>query len=319
MTASDEIFAGIDVSKPHLDLAIWDDQRCWRFPNDPEGIDALTQQLLELAPTLIAIEATGGYEQAAARRLGQAGLPVAIVRPRRVRYLARAKGLLAKTDRLDAHNLAHFAQAVRPHPRPAASDAQVYLAGLVSRRRQLLQMLTAERNRLRNALPAIRSHLQAHIAWLKRAIQDIDAEIEALLMHQEELREKAALLCSAPAVGTVTAASLLAECPELGTLDRKKIAALIGVAPMNKDSGNKTGKRRIMGGRAPLRSTLYMAALSASRFNPVIRPFYQGLVDRGKEKKLALTACMRKLLTMLNAMMRDNQPWNPYPPSLEVA
>jgi transposase len=311
MSASTEIFAGIDVSKLHLDLALWSDDRSWRFSNDPEGIEALTQQLAARDPTLIAIEATGGYEQAAARHLNQARLPVAIVSPRRVRDFARAKGLLAKTDRLDAHNLAHFAQTVRPHPRPAISDALVHLAGLVSRRRQLLRMLTAERNRLRNAHPAALPNLQAHIAWLKSAVQELDAEIEALLRDQDELRPKAELLCSAPAVGTVTAATLLAECPELGTLDRKKIAALVGVAPMNKDSGNKTGKRRIMGGRAPLRSTLYMAALSATQFNPVIRPFYQQLVDRGKDKKLALTACMRKLLVMLNAMMRDNQPWNP--------
>ncbi len=318
MSASTEIFAGIDVSKPHLDLALWEDPHSWRFPNNPEGIEALTNQLKDIPSALIAIEATGGYEQAAARHLNQAGLPVAIVNPRRVRDFARAKGLLAKTDRLDAHNLAHFAQAVRPCPRPAASDAQLLLAGLVSRRRQLLKMRTAERNRLRNALPAIRAPLQDHIAWLKRAVQDLDAEIEALLMHQEDLRSKAELLCSAPAVGIITAASLLAECPELGSLDRKKIAALVGVAPMNKDSGGISGKRRIMGGRAPLRSTLYMAALSASRFNPVIKPFYERLVDRNKAKKLALTACMRKLLTMLNAMMRDNQPWNPHIPSPEA-
>ena len=317
MSASTEIFAGIDVSKLHLDLALWSDDRSWRFSNDPEGIEALTQQLVARAPTLIAIEATGGYERAAAHLLGQADLPVAIVSPRRVRDFARAKGLLAKTDRLDAHNLAHFAQTVRPHPRPAISDALLHLAGLVSRRRQLLRMLTAERNRLRNAHPAALPNLQAHIAWLwcksstQRSPVLASQAREALLRDQDELRPKAELLCSAPAVGMVTAATLLAECPELGTLDRKKIAALVGVAPMNKDSGNKTGKRRIMGGRAPLRSTLYMAALSATQFNPVIRPFYQQLVDRGKDKKLALTACMRTLLVMLNAMMRDNQPWNP--------
>jgi transposase len=318
MSATTEIFAGIDVSKLYLDLALWSEDRSWRFSNDPEGIEALTQKLVGTTPTLIALEATGGYEQAAARRLNQAGLPVAIVSPRRVRDFARAKGLLAKTDRLDAHNLAHFAQAVRPHPRPAVSDAQRLLAGLVSRRRQLLRMLTAERNRRRNALPELGAHLEAHITWLEQERRELDAEIEGVLGSEEALQAKAELLCSAPAVGTITAASLLAECPELGTLDRKKIAALVGVAPMNKDSGGKSGRRRIMGGRAPLRSSLYMAALSASRFNPVIRDFYQRLVAQGKEKKLALAACMRKLLTMLNAMMRDNQPWNPHPANRQM-
>lgn len=313
MSPSTELFAGIDVSKRYLDLALWGETRAWRFSNDAEGIQALTERLMRRSPTRIALEATGGYEQAAARRLNQAGLPVAIVSPRRVRDFARAKGLLAKTDRLDAHNLAHFAQTVRPHPQPIVSDAQRLLAGLVSRRRQLLRMLTAERNRRRNALPEVRAHLETHIAWLQQSLRELDVEIERALESDEALHANAELLCSAPAVGTTTAAALLAECPELGTLDRKKIAALVGVAPMNKDSGGKSGRRRIQGGRAPLRSSLYMAALSASRFNPEIRDFYQRLVAQGKEKKLALAACMRKLLTMLNAMMRDNQPWNPLP------
>ena len=238
-------------------------------------------------------------------------LSVAIVNPRRVRDFARANGRLAKTDRIDAYNLAHFAQVVRPHAHPVSTDAQQRLVGMIARRRQLHRMSTAEKNRLRNAHPAVHLQLQEHIDWLRQALKELDYEIVNLLQSDHELKAKADLLCSAPSVGVVTAASLLADCPELGMLDRKKIAALVGVAPMNKDSGRKSGKRRIMGGRAPLRASLYMAALSASRYNPAIQPFYARLVGNGKEKKVALTACMRKLVTMLNAMMRDNKHWCP--------
>lgn len=311
MSIPPDVFAGIDVSKSHLDLALWNDHKSWRFPNDPEGISALTDLLLNRQPTLIVLEATGGYEQGAFRCLSASQLSVAIVNPRRVRDFARANGRLAKTDRIDAYNLAHFAQVVRPHAHPASTDSQQRLVGMIARRRQLHRMTTAERNRLRNAHPAVRLQLQEHIDWLRQALKELDAEIEDLLHNDLELKAKTDLLCSAPSIGMVTAASLLADCPELGMLDRKKIAALVGVAPMNKDSGRKSGKRRIMGGRAPLRAALYMAALSASRYNPAIQPFYARLVGNGKEKKVALTACMRKLLTMLNAMMRDNKHWSP--------
>lgn len=310
MSYPTEIFAGIDVSKSHLDLALLNVHRSWRFHNNSDGISELTDLLLKHQPTLIVLEATGGYEQAAFRQLSAHQLSVAIVNPRRVRDFARANGRLAKTDRIDAHNLAHFAQVVLPHARPASTDAQQCLVGLIARRRQLHRMITAERNRLRNAHPAVRLQLQEHIEWLRQALKELDYEIKEILQSDDELKAKADLLCSAPSVGMVTAASLLADCPELGTLDRKKIAALVGVAPMNKDSGRKSGKRRIMGGRAPLRAALYMAALSASRYNPAIQPFYARLVGNGKEKKLALTACMRKLLTMLNAMVRDNKHWS---------
>jgi transposase len=311
MSNPPEIYAGIDVSKSYLDLALWNSPRSWRFSNNPEGISALTDLLLKHQPVLIVLEATGGYEQAAFRCLSASQLSVAIVNPRRVRDFARANGRLAKTDRIDAHNLAHFAQAVRPHSHPASTEARQRLVGMIARRRQLHRMITAEKNRLRNAHPAVHLQLQEHIDWLRQALKELDSEIEDLLQSDHELEAKNDLLCSAPSIGFVTAASLLADCPELGTLDRKKIAALIGVAPMNKDSGRKSGKRRIMGGRAPLRAALYMAALSASRYNPAIQPFYARLVGNGKEKKVALTACMRKLLTMLNAMMRDNKHWNP--------
>jgi transposase len=304
-------FAGIDVSKSHLDLALHHRQKSWRFANDLEGIHALAELLQEDEPALIVLEATGGYEQAAFRCLSANQLSVAIVNPRRVRDFARANGRLAKTDRIDAHNLAHFAQVVQPYPKPASSEVQLQLIGMIARRRQIHRMITAERNRLRNAHPAVHFPLQEHIDWLRQALKELDAEIGDLLQSDSELKRKTELLCSVPSVGMITAASLLADCPELGLLDRKKIAALVGVAPMNKDSGRKSGRRRIMGGRAPLRAALYMAALSASRYNPAIRPFYARLLGNGKEKKLALTACMRKLLTMLNAMMRDNKHWSP--------
>lgn len=315
MSTPAQLFVGIDVSKDHLDLALSQCEQSWQFANSPQGIDELADLLKAHEPKLIVLEATGGYEQLALHQLQQI-FPVAIVNPRRVRAFARANGLLAKTDRIDAHNLAHFAQVIQPHTQPPSSEAQQQLAGMVARRRQLHRMLTAERNRLRNAHPALRPQLQAHIDWLRRALKDLDTEIKCLMKGDPELNEKAELLQSAPAVGMVTAASLLGDLPELGTLDRKQIAALVGVAPMNQDSGRKSGRRRIKGGRAPIRAALYMAALSASRFNPVIRTFYLRLLENGKEKKVALTACMRKLLTMLNAMMRDQKHWNP--PALEA-
>jgi transposase len=311
MSSNREIFAGIDVSKPHLDLAFWNDHRSWRFNNDESGIKALIDLLIERAVDLVVIEATGGFEKQVALAISASLLPVAIVSPRRVKAFARANGQLAKTDRLDAHNLAHFAQAVQPPARPLPSAAREQLSGLAARRRQLNCMITAEKNRLRNAHPKVQGHLMDHLEWLRDELKQLDKEIKVLLQDDNEFKHKSGLLCSVPSIGIVTATCLLADCPELGTLDRKKIAALIGVAPMNKDSGRKKGRRRIVGGRAQIRATLYMAALSASQTNPVIRPFYQRLINNGKEQKVALTACMRKLLTMLNAMMRDNKSWDP--------
>jgi transposase len=315
MSSNREIFAGIDVSKPYLDLAFWNNNSSWRFDNDEPGIKALVDLLNERAVDLVVVEATGGFEKQAALAIAASPLPVAIVSPRRVKAFARANGRLAKTDRLDAHNLAHFAQVVQPPARPLPSAVREHLSGLTARRRQVNRMITAEKNRLRNAHPEVQGHLIEHLKWLQVDLKQLDEEIKALIQEDAEFKHKAELLCSVPSIGIVTATTLLADCPELGTLDRKKIAALIGVAPMNKDSGRKIGRRRIIGGRAHIRATLYMAALSASRTNPVLRPFYQRLVSNGKEKKVALTACMRKLLTMLNAMMRDNKSWNPAIPS----
>lgn len=319
MTSNREIFAGIDVSKPFLDLAFWNDHRAWRFDNDEPGIKSLVNLLTERTVDLVVVEATGGFEKQVTVAIAASLIAIAIVSPHRVKAFARANGQLAKTDRLDAHTLAHFAQAVQPPTRPLPSAAREHLSGLTARRRQVNRIITAERNRLRNAHPQVQAHLMNHLQWLQQDLMQLDAEIKALVQEDADFSHKTGLLCSVPSIGIVTATTLLADCPELGTLDRKKIAALIGVAPMNKDSGRKKGRRRIVGGRAHIRATLYMAALSASQTNPVIRPFYQRLINNGKEKKVALTACMRKLLIVLNAMMRDNKSWNPSIPSQNQA
>jgi transposase len=252
MSSKRESFAGIDVSKPYLDLAFCNDNRSWRFDNDEPGIEALIDLLRDRSTDLVVIEATGGLEQNAALAIGASLLPVAIVSPRRVKAFARANGRLAKTDRLDAHNLAHFAQTVQPPTRPLPTAARERLSGVAARRRQVLCMITADKNRIRNAHPAVHGHLHAHLEWLQQDLKQLNLEIKSLLQEDDEFKRKTDLLCSVPSVGIVTATCLLADCPELGTLDRKKIAALIGVAPMNKDSGRKVGRRRIVGGRAPI-------------------------------------------------------------------
>ena len=244
--------------------------------------------------------------------LALAKLPVAVVNPTRVRQFARATGQLAKTDRLDAQVLAHFAQAVQPHARPLRTPEEEHLTALVTRRRQLVTMLTAEKNRRISTRPQLLQRLEKHVQWLEQELKSLEEEIARFIDDNPLWEEKNAVLRSTPGVGPVTASTLLAELPELGTLNRQKIAALVGVAPVNKDSGKKRGKRRVFGGRAAVRRTLYMAALNAVRFNPVIRSFYERLLRRGKEKKVALTACMRKLLVILNAMLRDRRTWQPY-------
>ena len=309
MKTTKESFVGIDVSKDYLDVAQWGQVRTWRVGNQASGIAKLCRRLVAGQATLIVMEATGGYEQALAQALSGAALAVAVVDPRRVRAFARANGQLAKTDRLDAQTLAHFAQVVRPHARPRPCPARAYLAGLVARRRQLLGSLQQERNRRRHVHARLQERLAAHIAWLAAEVQALEQDIQTFLQTETPWQTQATLLQSAPGVGTVTAATLLADLPELGCLDRKQIAALVGVAPMNKDSGGRRGKRRTQGGRAALRSTLYMATLTATRYNPVIKAFYENLLARGKERKVALTACMRKLLVCLNAMLRDQRVW----------
>jgi len=311
MTTPTLSFVGIDVSKAHLDMALRPSGVGWQVDNGEAGIASLVQELVELQPTLIVLEATGGYETAAAAALASAGLAVAVINPRQARDFAKSLGRLAKTDKIDALMLARFAEAVRPEPRRLPDEQALQLQAWLVRRRQLLEMLVAEKNRLSMTHPQLRPGVQEHIDWLEKSLKDIDQAIQSHLHSSPVWREKEDLLRSVPGVGRVLAITLIAELPELGTLNRKQIAALVGVAPFNCDSGQLRGKRAIWGGRATVRTSLYMATLSAIRFNPILHTFYQRLKEAGKPAKVALTACMRKLLTILNAMMHSRQPWQP--------
>ncbi len=320
-------FVGIDVSKARLDLAL-------RYPkpedqgtglptlptiedssasNDEVGIAEVVSRLQTLGPALVVLEATGGYQVPLVSALGAARLPVAVVNPRQVRDFARATGKLAKTDRLDARVIAHFADAVRPSPRPLPDDEAQALAALVARRRQIVEMLTAERNREHQASLSLKARIRAHIDYLKQEKESLERELDSTIRKSPLWREKDQLLRSVPGVGPVLSRTLLSDLPELGTLDRKHIAALVGVAPLNRDSGKLKGKRQIWGGRAPIRAVLYMAARSATLHNPTIQPLYQRLIAAGKLDKVALVACMRKLLTILNAMLKHQTAWAPGP------
>lgn len=310
---ANEVFVGIDVSKCQLDLAIWEQKDICQYGNDEKGILKLVKQLKEISPTLIVLEASGGWEMSLAAELAFAQLPAVVVNPTRVRDFARATGQWAKTDKLDALMLARFAQAVRPEVRPLRNEQQAYFAALVTRRRQLIEILTAEKNRRSTCHGLIGQRLEEHIVWLEDELKSLEEEIARFIQSNTAWQEKEALLRSVPGVGPVTTFTLMAELPELGTLNRQKVAALVGVAPFNRDSGPRRGKRRIFGGRAGVRRALYMAALVGSKSNPVIRAFYERLLANGKEKKVALAACMRKLLVILNAMLRDQKPWNPGP------
>lgn len=305
----DESFIGIDVAKAQLDIAIRPTGASWSVANDENGIAGLVQRLQVEAPQLIVLEATGGLEVAVVAGLTTAGLPVAVVNARQVRAYARAIGRLAKTDRLDAGVLAEFAQAVRPAVRPVKDDEAQALSAVLSRRQQLIQMLVAERNRLSGASPEIRRGLNEHIRWLERRLRDTDSDLGRRLRASPVWRTKEDLLSSVPGVGPVTVMTLISDVPELGTLDRRQVAALVGVAPLNRDSGTLRGRRRIWGGRERVRAALYMAALCARRHNPIVREFYTRLIGAGKPKKVALVACMRKLLTILNAILRNQRAW----------
>jgi transposase len=321
MKKAAEIFVGIDISKAWLDIAVHERQETFRASNDEVGIAGLVKRLKKLKASLIVVEPTGGFEMQVVAELTHAGLPVAVVNAKRVRDFARATGQMAKTDKLDAKVLAHFAAAVRPAVRSLRTEQEEQLTALMTRRRQVIDMLTVEKNRLVTVRAKMRSEIEAHIHWLSSSLKELDQEIEEFVESLPVWKEKDALLQSVPGVGRVSSATLLGMLPELGLLNRQEIAALVGVAPVNKDSGKKRGRRRVYGGRADVRSVLYMAALSAKKFNPVIRKFYERLIQHGKEKKVALTACMRKLLVILNAMLRSNQPWrvqpvsNPFPVS----
>jgi transposase len=301
-------YVGIDVSKAKLDLAVLEGCE-WQVDNTPDGIAQLVQQMAELQPELIVVEATGGYQRAVVEALFHAGFCVAVVNPARVRQFARACGLLAKTDKLDAQVLAVFGQRVQPKRYEGKSEAEKQLSALLVRRKQLEEMLKAEQNRLRTISPSLRGSVERIITILKEEKKRLEEQIEQFIREQKAWQEQREILGSAPGVGKVTTATLLADLPELGKMDRKKIAALVGVAPMNYDSGRKRGYRKTKGGRSDVRSILYMSTLVATRYNPVIQAQYQQLLKRGKLKKVALTACMRKFLTILNAMVRDQQPF----------
>lgn len=304
-------YIGIDVSKAHLDLAAHLSGEPWRVTNDEAGISVVVTHLRGLQPTLVVVEPTGGLELPLTAALAAAGVPVAVINPRQVRDFAKATGRLAKTDRLDAQVLAHFAHAVQPTPRPLPDAQTQELAALLARRQQLVQMLTAEKNRLGTTRPPVCQRVRAHIRWLKQELADTDKLLSNTIRESPLWRAKDDLLQSVKGIGPVVSITLMADLPELGILDRQQIAALVGLSPLNRDSGVLRGKRRIWGGRARVRAALYMATLVATRHNTVIKPFYQRLLAAGKVKKVALTACMHKLLTILNAMVKTNRPWDP--------
>ena len=304
------ISVGIDVSKAELVIAAPSVNQRWTSATTAEALVALVERLVALSPSIIVLEATAGYDVPVAVACAAAGLPVAVVNPRQIRALAQAIGRTAKTDAIDADVIAAFGQQVRPEPRPLPDEATQALAALVARRRQLLEMLHAERQRLEQATTnPVRRDLRNHIRWLERRVADVDDEMNTRIQQSPAWRAKEDLLRSVPGIGPTVSRTILAELPELGQLDRRAVAALVGVAPLNRDSGRFRGKRMIWGGRASVRRALYMAALVASRYNAPLRTFYQRLRAAGKPGKVALVAVMRKLLTTLNAIVRDQQPW----------
>jgi transposase len=302
---------GIDVAKAWLDVAVRPSGAQWRAANVEAEWPTLVEQVRAVQPQLVVLEATGGYERAAVAALAAAGLPVVVVNPRQVRHFAQATGKLAKTDVLDAHVLAHFAEAVHPQPRPLSDEATGRLAALLERRSHLVAMVTAEKNRRQQALESVRPLIEAPIAWLEQALEQLTQDLDQTLHASPVWREREDRLRSVPGVGPILALTLLADVPELGTLAHKQLAALVGVAPLNRDSGAARGTRVIWGGRARVRAALSMSALSAVRYHPVLRAFWTRLREHGKPPKVALVACRHKLLTILNAMLKHRAPWQP--------
>jgi transposase len=306
----EQTFIGIDVSKDRLDVHLRPSGEAFAMGRDGESLAALIDRLAALSPALVVLEATGGFEVTVAASLAAAGIPLAVVNPRQIRDFARATGQLAKTDALDAKAIARFAEMVRPEPRPVPDEQARALGELVARRRQLIEMMVAERNRRRQLTSRrLIKGVERLLGVLQKELSELEADLSDSIRGTPVWRERDELLRSVPGIGPTVARTLIADLPELGCLDRKQIAALVGVAPLNRDSGTMRGKRTTFGGRAKVRCVLYMAALVASRRNPVLKPFYQRLLQAGKAKKLALTAVMRKLLTILNAMVRDKTRW----------
>jgi transposase len=304
-----DLYVGIDVSKASLDLATSQGTEITTFGNDEGGCNLVASALIQLAPKLIVLEATGGYQDLVTGILASKGLPVAVVNPRQVRDFAKATGTLAKTDRIDARVIARFAEAIQPDVRPLKDEAALALTALITRRRQIIDMITAEKNRLIASHDNVVDDISVHIKWLESRLKDINRELSDAIKENAEWKNNVSLLTSCKGVGSVFSKTLIASLPELGTLNRRKISSLTGVCPFNRDSGTMRGKRTIFGGRGNVRATLYMATLSAIRFNPVIKAFYEKLTKAGKVHKVAMVACMRKLLTVLNAMLRNQQPW----------
>lgn len=305
----DVTYAGVDVSKATLDVAVSNQKAVKSFPNDESGIAQAVLYLKEVRPVLTVTEATGGLEKLLAVSLVEAAVPVVVVNPRQVRDFARAKGKLAKTDNIDAAILSAFACDIHPEVRALTDKQTEEIKAMMGRRQQITAMITMEKNRLHSAGPRVTPSVELHIKWLKGELKSLDKELEDMIQDSPAWREKDSLFKSVPGVGPVLSMTLLGVFPEMGRLTRKQIAALAGVAPFNRDSGVYRGKRTIKGGRVKIRPPLYMAALSATRSNPVIREYYNHLLQKGKAKKVALTACMRKLLVILNAIVRDNRPW----------
>jgi len=305
-------YVGVDVSKAKLDIASGKTGEYWQENNDGIGIQHIVERLRDLPSSMTIVESTGGLETALITELFTAGLPFALVHPARVRNFARSIGLLAKTDKLDALLLARYGEAVKPPTTQLPGEEEQKMNANMVRRRQLLDMLVAEKNHLCSTCLSLRPNVEEHITWLEVEVEKLDQEINDQIQQLPRFKEKEAILRSAKGVGPVLCAKLISALPELGQLDRKKIAALVGVAPFNRDSGPHRGKRRIRGGRIDIRGVLYMSIIAAVRFNPSIKSFYQHLLNMGKLKKVAMVACMRKLLTILNAMVRDMRPFNPF-------
>lgn len=309
MSISTQHYVGIDVSKEQLDVFSLFDNTASQYANTQAGISELVNQVKAISRVAIIVEATGGFEMTLVQSLAAACVAVIVVNPRQVRDFAKATGRLAKTDKLDAQVIARFGEAVKPEPRPLKDSQTLELSALISRRQQLMGMLIAEQNRLPMAAKPLQTQLKTHIDWLKKSLKDLDRDRDQLIKRSPLWRAKADLLRSAPGIGPITSASLIADLPELGHLNRHEIAALVGVAPFNRDSGRQRGRRSVWGGRAPVRNTLYMATLAATRCNPMIKPFYQKLILAGKPHKVAMTACMRKFIVILNTMVKNQTSW----------
>jgi transposase len=317
MEIPSKTYVGIDVGKTWLDIAIWGLENSWRLPNTDEGISELEGMLEVIVPDMVVVEASGGYEQAAVQGMHLKGYAVAVVNPTRVRALAKATGKLAKTDKIDAHLIAEYAYKIQPAVQEAKEEQEMRLKALVKRREQLVVMKIAEQNRLGTAHKSMKGGIREHIEWMAEQIAVLDIEIKQQLESLTKWQVEVKRLDSMPGVGLITAITLIAMMPELGVLDHHKIAALAGLAPFNRDSGQKKGKRRIFGGRKGVRRVLYMACMSAIRYNPIIRAYFERLIAKGKLFKVAITACMHKMLTILNAMIRDQVGWKEINPISE--